>query len=129
MPSFRPIGVSGAYPDWLRAVANVSGVYAILERYLLGGWQIVYVGECHSNKLKKTVVRHFQAWSRAKSFWAGQYREQTAADPGRTYNRAECEVAIQVCKAGRAVDLQNKWIRDMDPRDNIKGVPMEEVPF
>lgn len=62
----------------------------------------------------------------SKRWFVGLYvPEQT--DPGHTYDRSECEVKIQVCPAARAVELQDKWIAELQPRDNRAG--LEEAPF
>jgi hypothetical protein len=47
MMKWRPIGASGAYPEWLRALRDRHGVYAIRKR----GWfspTVLYVGESHT---------------------------------------------------------------------------------
>lgn len=121
--TWRGIGSEGAYPAWLRALVKSSGVYAIRS-----GGVVVYVGESHKGTLKKTIVRHFQAWSRSPS----SRRKQTflgwmfgsSSDPGRTYSRGSCEVRFQVTAPGAAaISLQAEWIKRLRPRDNINEVP------
>jgi hypothetical protein len=126
--AWRPVGnVGDDYPDWMRELVRASGVYAIrvsdfTER------RVVYVGESHSGHLAKTIVRHFQAWTRGKGWWSGMFG--TGADPGRTYDRNDCEVCVRTCEASQAIALQDKWIRQLRPRDNILNAPpAEEVPF
>lgn len=134
---WRPIGESGAYPEWLRKLRTSRGVYAIRKR----GWiftEVLYVGESHKGTLYKTLTRHFQQWRRGgKSrkklpFYVGQY-SPSQTDPGHTYARAsDIEVAIQTTKTSEAaLRLQAAWIGKLKPRDNRAGVaPVEEeVPF
>lgn len=125
--NWRELGAGGEpYPAWLRALKGKSGVYAIRHRGLIFT-TIVYVGESHTRNLYGTLTRHFQSWSRGKKFWRGQYvPEQT--DPGHTYDRNSSEVAIEVCSSSRAVEIQERWIRRLKPRDNRAGV-LEEAPF
>ncbi len=125
--NWRSIGKPGEpYPDWLRALRGKSGVYAIRVK----GWfspTVVYVGESHSGNLVKTLTRHFQRWGRGKAFWRGQYApEQT--DPGHTYQRGDCEVAIEATPRARALALQSRWIRTLKPRDNV-AEKLEDAPF
>lgn len=128
MTTWRAIGGSGEpYPAWLRALDGKSGAYAIRTRGLIFT-TVVYVGESHSGNLYKTLTRHFQSWRRGKKWWVGQFApEQT--DPGHTYDRGQCEVRVQTCTSSRAVALQNKWIRELKPRDNHTGIELEEAPF
>lgn len=124
---WRRVGGSGEnYPEWLRALDGSSGVYAIREAGFLGS-RVVYVGESHTGNLKKTITRHFQSWGRGKGFWAGMFRGSNT-DPGRTYDRASCEVCVLVTSPTQAIPTQDKWIREMSPRDNVIGAG-DEVPF
>lgn len=126
--SWRPVGKVGeAYPDWLRALKSVSGVYAIRTRGLFGS-RCVYVGESHTGRLQKTIVRHFQNWTRGKGFWVGLFAE-SSTDPGRTYPRNECEVSVLTCHARDAIAIQNEWILELRPRDNVAGANDDTVPF
>lgn len=144
---WRPIGNAGdAYPDWVRALRSSSGVYAIR----VSGWfspTIVYVGESHTDNLYKTLTRHFAKWSRWKrppqtvADWWAKARVFSAedTDPGRTYKRGDCEVAIEVARGrtlearkAKALALQDAWIRRLKPRDNkidSEGQELEEAPF
>jgi hypothetical protein len=125
--SFREVGQPGElYPEWFRELNGKSGVYVIKERGLFFD-EIVYVGESHAGRLKKTIARHFQTWQRKKDFWAGF---NNGADPGRVYARSNCLVAVVVTRADRAVATQDKLIRRLKPRDNVLAKPLdEEVPF
>jgi hypothetical protein len=69
--SYRPIGASGRYPDWVRALRGKSGVYLIRERQRDGTNPVVYIGESHAGRLYQTLTRHFQTWRRHKKFWSG----------------------------------------------------------
>jgi len=125
---FRPVGRSGdAYPDWIRDLDGKSGVYVIRE--IRGdSTEIVYVGESHTDRLYDTLTRHFQQWRRYKGFWKGQYGE--GHDPGLTYRRDRCEVAVRVTTPNEAIDEEMRLIRRLKPRDNLLGqVAEDEVPF
>jgi hypothetical protein len=47
------------YPDSIRSLRGVSGVYLIWD-HAEGG--VTYVGRSKSNKLYGTMTRHFQVW-------------------------------------------------------------------
>jgi len=127
--AWRPVGNDGEdYPDWMRELVDASGVYAIrvpdfTER------RVVYVGESHTGRLAKTIVRHFQAWRRAGD--PPYLLKGSNADPGRTYSRSDSEVCFKICPASQAIAiaLQDEWIKKLHPRDNILGANEEEVPF
>src|SRR5215468_1686736 len=75
----------------------------------------------------------YPAWVRAKKFWRGQYGGQDH-DPGLTYDRARCTVAVRVLPAERAMDEEARLIARLRPRDNVIGQPEElgadeAVPF
>lgn len=128
--TWRSVGSPGdPYPDWLCELRTASGVYAIRLPGIFTD-PIVYVGESHTGRLAKTVARHFQHWSRAKGFWSEFFGRDSDTDPGRTYPRGDAMVAVRVCSARQAIPLQNEWIRELRPRDNILGAESEdEVPF
>jgi hypothetical protein len=132
--SYRPIGASGRYPDWVRALRGKSGVYIIRERQRDGSNPVVYVGESHAGRLYQTLTRHFQIWRRHKKFWSGQYTGSQSHDPGLTYNRARATVAVRVLPAERAITEETRLIVRLRPRDNLTGRPddhadNEAVPF
>jgi hypothetical protein len=133
--SYRPIGRSGErYPDWLRALRGKSGVYIIRERQRDGSNPVVYIGESHAGRLYQTLTRHFQTWRRHKKFWSGQYTGSQSHDPGLTYNRARCTVAVRVLPAERALHEEALLIARLRPRDNLVGQPAdvgddEVIPF
>lgn len=127
--NWRPVGKKGEqFPKWLRDLDGKHGVYAIRTRGFIFS-TVVYVGESHTGNLYKTVTRHLQAWHRSKKFWSGQYAP-SQTDPGHTYARGDCDVAVEVTKSGaKALALQTKWIRELKPRDNVALVEQEEAPF
>ncbi len=132
--SYRPIGASGRYPDWVRALRGKSGVYLIRERQRYGSSPVVYIGESHAGRLYQTLTRHFQTWRRHKKFWSGQYTGSQSHDPGLTYHRARCTVAVRVLSSERALHEEARLIARLRPRDNLIGQPdeladEEVVPF
>lgn len=94
-------GAPATWPDWIRNLAGKSGVYVIRNA---GNGRIRYVGESHTGRLKKTLLRHFQAWS-----------GKTA---GQKYSRGEVEIAVIPTDKSRAVTLQNDLIAQLSPTDN-----------
>lgn len=118
--TFRSVGKSGPYPQWVRELREKSGVYVIrLRKDWFDDGGIVYVGESHSDNLKKTLVRHFQAWNRTFNPWdLTGWTKHT----GHVYDRAQAEVAVFVTSKKRAVQKQYELIQKLSPRDNeIRG--------
>lgn len=107
---FLPTVTGDPWPAWVQALRRLSGVYVIRDRV---DKHVRYVGESHTGRLKKTLLRHFQLWS-----------GKTA---GVTYSRGDVEIAVQVTPADLAVRTQNKLISRLDPRDNMPA-PAAEVP-
>ena len=125
--SYRPIGGTGErYPDWVRALRGKSGVYLIRERQRDGTNPVVYIGESHAGRLYQTLTRHFQAWRRRKKFWTGQYSGSQSHDPGLTYRRARCTVAVRVLSPERAMAEEARLIARLRPRDNLLYQPEAE---
>ena len=89
----------------MRDLAGKSGVYMIREKGLFS--PVVYIGESHTGRLKKTLLRHFQSWK----------------SRGPTYARSKVEVSVIVTAPKSAVGLQNDLIRDHNPRDNQAEKP------
>lgn len=125
--SWRKLGAFGDYPAWVRDLDGRSGVYAIRRPGLLA-WEVLYVGESHTGRLRKTLTRHFSGWSRGKDWWSGIFGSPN--DPGLTYNRAAVEVRVWLCPAGDAIELQDRLIRKLGPRDNVQRAGgASPVPF
>lgn len=98
---FRPMGGTGEpYPPWVRDLKGKSGAYVIRAVGLFSS-TIVYVGESHAGRLYDTVCRHFQGWRREKTRWLGFF-VPSDNDPGTTYDREVCEVAVRVTAIGCA---------------------------
>lgn len=102
----------GLPAKWLRRLRKRSGVYVIRKKTLIFE-TVLYVGESHSDTLRKTILRHFQKWKGETS--------------GNTYKRDAVEVAVIPCPAADAVELQNKLIRELLPEDNIYGKGGDEA--
>ena len=100
----KPYDGRGNVQPWVKTLGGKSGVYIIK----MDG-QIVYIGESHSGKLRKTLLRHFQNW--------------TGKTSGNTYPKTKVEVAIVRCPASAAVATQDAMIIEFSPRDNIQGKP------
>lgn len=123
--TYRELGASGAYPQWVRELKHKSGVYLIRDAT---SHELLYVGSS-SGRLYDTLTRHFQTWRRFKGFWKGQYAE--GHDPGLTYDRDEVEVAIRLTRSDNSLDEEARLIHRLRPRDNLLGQPteLEEAPF
>jgi hypothetical protein len=64
----------------------------------------------------------------------GQYTGSQSHDPGLTYDRARCTVAVRVLPAERAIAEEARLIARLRPRDNLIGQPAdlgddEVIPF
>ena len=122
--TFRPVGATGEpYPAWVQDLRGKSGVYVIRERQQDGSTPIVYVGSSSANRLHETLTRHLQRWRRWKGYWRGQFAE--GHDPGLTYDREACEVAVIVTPRSHALEMETRFIRRLRPRDNLIGQPDE----
>ena len=53
------------YPVWVRALRGKSGVYLVRDRVTK---QVIYVGRGRTC-IKKSIVRHFQAWQDRNRLW------------------------------------------------------------
>jgi len=104
------------WPKWVRDLDGKSGVYFIRDKH---SKKLLYIGESHTDRLKKTLLHHFQAWS-----------GNTA---GVTYSRSAVDIAATVTKKSQAVENQNRLICRMKPRDNGTAPgcekPDEQNPF
>jgi hypothetical protein len=112
---FRPVGKPGeVYPAWLAPFRNASGVYLIkVDR------RLVYIGESHTGNLLRTLTRHFSTWKRSKLWWAGLNRGH-GEEPGATYPRARCTVAVEVTAPDAAPLREAELIARLAPRDNVR---------
>lgn len=118
LSAWRPVGSPGEpYPTWLRALTSQSGAYAIRDRRTK---RVLYVGESHTGRLRKTITRHLQEWTRRKRFWASVYSPN---EPGTIYRRASVDIAIAVTSADEARATQDALIIRLRPRDNVVGAP------
>jgi hypothetical protein len=114
-----------AYPEIVRDLDGYSGAYVIRVAK-----RVRYVGESHTGRLRKTLVRHFQEWKRSsgRTFWERRYGRQN--DPGTTYERARAEVAVFLSNASDALDLEAELIRRYRPIDNVNlAAILQDVPF
>lgn len=125
LSAYRPVGDRGeAYPPWLRALKDQSGIYVIRD---VETHEILYVGSS-AGRLYDTLTRHLQVWRRWKGFWKDQYGE--GADPGLTYPRSAVEVAVRLTSPSDALDEEMRLIARLRPRDNQIGQPeLEDAPF
>ena len=111
-------------PSGCASSASACGVYVIRQ-----SGNVVYVGSSRK-RLYDTVTRHFQQWKRRKQWWKGMHG--AGHDPGITYNRARCEVAVRLLACGDELEEETRLIERLRPRDNLVGDPsgeLEEAPF
>jgi excinuclease UvrABC nuclease subunit len=110
---YRAPYVGGAVSSWLAELGAVSGAYVIRSK----AGRVLYVGESHTGRLRKTVLRHFQAW-----------RDSDPALKHWTYSAGAVEVAIRITPPASAVGCQNNLIARLGPRDNVEGRPAAKPP-
>lgn len=126
--TYRSIGVDGeSWPAWVRELGRASGVYVIKQHGDNGA--VLYVGSS-SGKLYDTITRHFQTWSRKKNFWKGM--RGAHHDPGMTYNRSHCCVAVKLTSKGEHLEEEASLIQKLEPRDNLVDHPdggSDDTPF
>lgn len=104
---YRPPYEKGRPAAWLSALGSQSGAYIIRQKT---NHRTLYVGESHTGRLRKTLLRHFQQW--------------TGRTAGKTYNPDNVEVALRICPPSAAVAAQNNLICRLQPRDN-EALPAE----
>lgn len=85
---FPPPGISGVY-----AIANLRGV-------------VLYVGESHTGRLRKTLARHFQLWD-------------DPTQPRHVYDRHRVQVCWMQTAPADALHTEADWTIELDPRDNL----------
>lgn len=105
--NFQELTDGPKYRSWVADLAGKSGVYVIREKGVFG--DIVYIGESHTGRLKKTLLRHFQHW--------------TGKTKGPTFTRTEVLVAIFKTRPENAQELQNALIAEHRPKLNVEGKP------
>lgn len=98
---YRPPYINRKPAPWLSDLGARSGVYVIRDA---SSRRVLYVGESHSGRLRKTLLRHFQAWS-----------GRTA---GPTYSPDRVEVALRFTPPPSALAAQDNLICRLSPRDN-----------
>lgn len=127
---FYKLGGPGEpYPDWMGELSKACGVYAIR-------WadtrEVLYVGESHTGRLRKTLTRHLQSWR--VPHW---YEEMTGRGGDLSYPRGKVEVAVWFTRCDEAQAVQRDVICDLQPRDNTYDTAClvdeeedeEDVPF
>jgi len=101
----------GKPAEWLAGIATGrSGVYFIRDAETK---KMLYVGESHTGRLRKTLLRHFQLWRGLTS--------------GATYRKNRVEVKVVFTPPAAAKPAQDNWILKLKPRDNT--LPEPETPF
>ena len=110
---FRPIKEGRRLAAWVKGLNGKSGVYLIRQTFpsptLIPQTEIVYIGESHTGRLLKTLLRHFQHWEGPTS--------------GPTFPPSKCEVAIVRTRPERAEEMQNALIEEYRPRLNVEANP------
>jgi hypothetical protein len=119
MPAPKPLKYRAPYLDgetaeWVSKIGNRSGVYIIRDKR---SKKVLYVGESHTGRLRKTMLRHFQFWSGFTS--------------GKTYSKESVEVAIRYTPPPSAVSCQDNFICKLNARDNEirTACPSNDDPF
>ena len=124
---YREIGGQGEpWPSWVTGLKSASGAYAIRDASTK---RVLYVGSSNG-KLYDTLTRHFQTWTRQKKFWEKAYAGGKAHDPGVTYPRGRCEVAVRIMHVGDPRALETSWIKKLQPKDNeVLHPDGDDAPF
>ena len=71
-----------------------SGAYVITSH----AGRVLYVGESHTDQLKKTILRHFERWT--SGTWKGEHKRHT-------YDRKKTSV-LCFCHSGERGDCKAK---------------------
>src|ERR1700691_3391029 len=98
--TFRYLMEGQKLSPWVHELAGKSGVYLIGEKGFLGA--TACIGESHTGRLKKTLLRHFQHW--------------TGKTKGPTFARSRVEIAVFKTRKENAVELQNALIAEHKPK-------------
>lgn len=124
---YRTLGEDGdPWPPWLGELKHATGAYVIRDP---ATGRALYVGSS-SARLYDTITRHFQQWRRKKKWWSGAYG--AGHDPGLTYKRSRCHVAVRLTAKGDHLTAEADLIARLAPRDNLVERPDgrgEEAPF
>ena len=124
---YHAIGGDGdPWPAWLRGYAKACGAYVIRDK---SSKSVLYVGSSTA-RLYDTISRHFQTWGRQKRFWKEMRGKHH--DPGMTYARGRCEVAVKLVSCGGERAEEARLIARLKPRDNLTEHPdgeLEDAPF
>ncbi|MCU0694616.1 MAG: hypothetical protein MUF54_24820 [Polyangiaceae bacterium] len=116
----------GGWRPFVRRTMGRSGAYVI--RMAKSG-AVLYVGLSDSGRLYRTMVRHFEEWSRDKDFWAQSHNRSHGA-PGETFDRTVVEVAVRLCAPSAARAAEADLIRKLKPRYNeMTPEGQDVVPF
>ena len=102
--TFRPIYENGKPAQWVKDLAGKSGVYLVRENFFE---QVVYVGESHSGRLKKTLMHHFPHW--------------TGPTAGPTFDPDTHSAAAITTPGENALEAQNGLISEYTPELNTQG--------
>lgn len=98
----RPDRHSRKWEPWVDELDGRNGVYLIRPA---GGGDVLYIGESHRGRLKKTLTRHLWNWEGLGS--------------GPTYAPHEVEIAVELADdGGDPVRRQFELIQQLRPRDN-----------
>ncbi len=112
MPA-RPLTVDRV-DDLPQSLAKVCGVYVIASKQT---GKILYVGESHTNQLRRTLFRHFNAWP----------LDYFHKEPRAVYDRHRVTVSVYVTPCHQAIEFQNELICKLQPRDaRLICLPEEE---
>ena len=109
-----PLDSTGKLARFLHSIRNMNGAYVIRKK---SNHEILYIGECHSSCLAKTVKRHFWNWKDEEGL------------KHFTCNPENVEIAIRYTPPNSAVSAQNNLIERLTPRENKYGYKKEDGPF
>ncbi len=94
--------------DLPQSLGKVSGVYVIKSKQT---GAVYYVGESHTNQLRRTLFRHFNQWP----------QDYFHKHPRAVYDRNRVTVIVYITPASEAIEFQNELICELQPRDALLG--------
>lgn len=100
----------GPLAAWLQRFRGKSGVYTVRD---IDSGHVLYIGESHSERLARTVIRHFQKWEGPTS--------------GPTFNRSEVRLSVAV--TDNATEVQDYLIKKWHPELNTYSQPERPKSF